>query len=190
MLDEEVLIGIILGDAWLERKRNARLRFEQSYIRTEFFNDVYSYFVEYTTPTYPKLRERYDKRTNKIYKSWHFSTRAIPELIYYYEMFYNEDGKKIIPIDIEKYLTPKALAFWIMSDGYKYNRSVALATNGFSIADNKLLMEALNRKFGFESWIIKDHGLPTIFIPKRNLVLLQEMVKPYMHNTLLYKIHL
>ena len=95
MLDEEVLIGIILGDAWLERKRNARLRFEQSYIRTEFFNDVYSYFVEYTTPTYPKLRERYDKRTNKIYKSWHFSTRAIPELIYYYEMFYNEDGKKI-----------------------------------------------------------------------------------------------
>lgn len=36
VLDEEVLIGIILGDAWLERRRMARLRFEQSHIRTEF----------------------------------------------------------------------------------------------------------------------------------------------------------
>lgn len=108
---------------------------------------MYSYFVEYTTSTYPKLRERYDKRTKKVYKAWQFSTKASPEVTYYYEMFY-KNGKKIIPKDIEKYITPKTLAYWIMCDGYKYNKSVALATNGFTITDNQILMEALNRKFG------------------------------------------
>ena len=35
---EEVLVGMLLGDAWLEKQKvNARFRFEQSHIRTEFF---------------------------------------------------------------------------------------------------------------------------------------------------------
>ena len=190
VLDEDVLIGIMLGDAWIEnRKKNGRLRFEQSHIRTEIFYYVYNNFVEYTTSAYPRLRERYDKRTQKVYKSWHFSTKASPKFSYYHGLFY-KDGKKIIPREIDKYLTPKSLAFFIMCDGHKYNTSVALATNGFTIEDNKLLMEALNRKFGFESWVVNKNRMPTIYIPKRNLLLLQEMVKPHMHDTLLYKIHL
>lgn len=43
---EEVIIGIVLGDAWLEKaKVNGRLRFEQSDIRTDFFFHVWNYFV-------------------------------------------------------------------------------------------------------------------------------------------------
>jgi hypothetical protein len=37
---------MVLGDAWLEKpKVNARFRFEQSHLRTEFFFDVFKYFV-------------------------------------------------------------------------------------------------------------------------------------------------
>jgi len=35
---DEIIVGMVLGDAWLEKqKTNARFRFEQSHIRTEFF---------------------------------------------------------------------------------------------------------------------------------------------------------
>ena len=65
---EEVLVGMLLGDAWLEKQKvNARFRFEQSHIRTEFFFDVFKYFAFYS-PNTPKLRERLDKRTGKYIK--------------------------------------------------------------------------------------------------------------------------
>jgi LAGLIDADG DNA endonuclease family len=66
---QSVIVGLLLGDAWLEKtKINARFRFEQSHIRTEFFMDVYKYFVLYCKKE-PRLRERFDKRTNKVYKT-------------------------------------------------------------------------------------------------------------------------
>ena len=43
---EGVLIGILWGDGWLEKaKVNARLRFEQSHIRTDFFFQVFKFFL-------------------------------------------------------------------------------------------------------------------------------------------------
>lgn len=83
-----------------------------------------------------------------------------------------------------------ALAYWIMCDGYKYNKGVALATNAFTIEDNNLLIKALNNNFGLNSWLIKDHNNLSIFIPRKDLLLLQKIVLPYTHSTMLYKIHL
>lgn len=192
---EEVIVGIVLGDARLEKaKVKGRLRFEQSDIRTDFFFHVWKYFVFHSSNT-PKLRERFDKRTKKVYKTWHFTTSTSAYFTYYYDMFYTDISKvgykkKIVPINIKELLTPRALAFWIMCDGYKYNAGVALATNSFSISDIELLLNSLNENFGFSCRIIKDHGAPSILIPKIDLVRFQILVIPYMLPTLLYKIHL
>lgn len=66
-----------------------------------------------------------------------------------------------------------------------------MATNSFffSESENKALINALNFKFDFNSWIINDHGLPSIFIPKKDLHKLQSLVLPYMLNDLTYKIN-
>jgi len=77
-----------------------------------------------------------------------------------------------------------------MCDGYKYNRGVALATNNFSLTDNELLINALNKNFNFNFKLINDHGQPTIYIPFENVTNLQILVIPFMHSSLLYKIHL
>jgi hypothetical protein len=76
------------------------------------------------------------------------------------------------------------------SAGYKYNAGVALATNSFSVSDNELLINSLNNNFGFSCRMINDHGAPSIFIPRLDLVHLQMLVLPYMLPTLLYKLHL
>lgn len=87
------MIGLILGDGWLEKQKiNARFRFEQSIIRTDFFFSVFNYFVFYS-PNIPKLRERLDSRTNKTYKTWHFSTLSLPYFTFYYDLFYPNNKK-------------------------------------------------------------------------------------------------
>jgi len=77
-----------------------------------------------------------------------------------------------------------------MCDGYKANKGVALATNSFSISENKILINALKLKFNLSPWIINDLGLPSIFIPNSDLKILLNLVLPYMLSNLLYKIHL
>jgi hypothetical protein len=124
-----------------------------------------------------------------VYKTWHFSTLSLPFFTYYYDLFYI-NNKKRIPNNISEMLTPIALAYWIISDGYKYKKGLALATNSFSIYENEVLVNALNNNFKFTSRIIKDHDKPSIFIPSKNLICLQNLVLDYMHPTLLYKIHL
>lgn len=35
-----------------------------------------------------------------------------------------EDGRKSIPVDIYYYLSPVAIAYWIMSDGARYGKGM------------------------------------------------------------------
>lgn len=186
---KEVVVGSILGDGWLEKQKiNARFRFEQSHIRKEFFFYLFEYFSPLCKSS-PKLRERFDKRTNKTYKTWHFSTLSVPFLTHYHNLFY-VNNKKVIPVNIIDLITPLALAIFIMCDGYKHNKGVTLATNAFSISDNELLINALNQKFGFSCRMIFDHNYPSIHIPFSDLSNLQNLVVQHMHTSLLYKIHL
>ena len=188
-LVNEILVGSLLGDAWLEKpKVNARLRFEQSNSRKEFFFYFYEYFAPYCQSS-PKLRKRFDKRTNKIYLTWHFSTKCYPVFTNVYHLFYI-DKKKVIPANIMDLMGPIALAFLIMSDAWRHNKGVTIATNSFSVAENELLIKVLNEKFALNSRLIYDHKYPSIHIPYRDLPKLQNLIVPYMHNTLLYKIYL
>ena len=87
-------------------------------------------------------------------------------------------------------LGPKALAILVMSDGYKHNKGVTLATNSFSVPDNELLINALNKKFALNSRLIYDHQYPSIHIPYKDLSHLQDLIVPFMHESLLYKLYL
>jgi len=186
---KDILVGVLLGDGWLEKpKVNARFRFEQSDERKDFFFHLYSFLANFCHSA-PKLRNRLDKRTKKIYLTWHFSTKCDPLFTEIYNLFYVE-RKKVVPGNIIDLIGPAGLAHWIMCDGWRHNKGITLATNAFSIAENELLIEALNTKFELNCRLIKDHSYPSIHIPFTSLSKLQSLVVPYMHNSLLYKISL
>lgn len=105
-------------------------------------------------------------------------------------MFY-VNGKKSVPHNIAELLTPTALAYWIMDDGGKtfYNQTV-LYTNSFSLADVQLLQGALLSNFGLRTRLIeKRPGQWIIAIPVVQVTSLYSIVYPYMHESMLYKIH-
>ena len=77
-----------------------------------------------------------------------------------------------------------------MSEAYKKNNGLGLATNSVTFSDNQKLVFALNTKFLFRSWIVDVNGSPSIYIPKSDLIKFTQLIRGIMQPTLLYKIHL
>jgi hypothetical protein len=121
-----------------------------------------------------------------------FRTFTYSSFNWIYEAFYKE-GKKVVPVLIEEYFSPIALAIWIMDDGgWIKNRGIKLATNSFSLSDVKYLCYLLKNKYDIEVSIHKTGVIDSynIYIPKKNLPKLIPIVKPHLHPIFFYKLNL
>ena len=192
IIQKEALIGIILGDGFIERNKpshNARLRIEQSYPEKEkYLNSLYE-LLEPLTLMKPTILTRNDKKRGITTKSLYFRTLAMPCLNYYHELFY-PDKKKIIPRNLEEFLTARGLAIWIMDDGGKsvHNQTI-LHTRSYSKEEVLYLQFVLKRNFSLITRLeekTKDQWV--IYIPVRQTIRLKDIVAPYMHESMLYKI--
>jgi hypothetical protein len=149
-LQKEVLIGIILGDGFLERSKpthNTRIRIEQSYPeKTEYLKSLHE-VLEPLTAMEPTLLSRNNKKTGITTQSLYFRTLAMPCLNYYYELFYNNNIKRI-PRNLEELLTARGLAYWIMDDGGKsvHNQTI-LHTRSFSKKEVEYIQTVLSKNF-------------------------------------------
>lgn len=149
----EILIGLILGDAHLEKlytPTNARLKIEHSYKQKNYVDWLYQEFQDWTR-TKPRLREV--KAFGNTYQNYGFCTYGHKLLGDFQKRFY-EDKKKIIPNDLEKDVTSLGLAIWYMDDGSiksKRHKGIFLNTQGFKDNEVRKLQEILENKFGIQS---------------------------------------
>lgn len=137
---KEIIIGTMLGDLTAEKKNknsNTRLHFKQSIKNGIYINHLFNLFQNFCGSS-PILLSYFDKRPNKMkkYYSKKFVTLSLPCFNKYRELFYNTEGKKIIPKNIEFLLTPISLAYWIMDDGYKRGNGLYISTESFSLKEN------------------------------------------------------
>lgn len=162
IIQKEVIVGNLLGDASLERAKpthNTRLRFDQSYPEhSSYLQSLYVLFQNLTGPIGgPKIYTRNpDKRTGKAYTSIALKTRALYSLNYFHDLFYvyGSDGKrrKVIPGNIQELLTARSLAYWIMDDGgISAYKAIVLNTNSFTLNEVLLLQKALELNFGLKT---------------------------------------
>jgi len=95
-----------------------------------------------------------------------------------------------VPKCIDQYLTPLALAIWIMNEGAKVDKSFKLCTNSFSYNDCLLLIKTLNNNFNIKASIQstgkKDKYL--IYIWKESMTDLIKIVSPYIIPEMKYKL--
>lgn len=87
-------------------------------------------------------------------------------------------------------LTARGLAYWIMDDGGKsvYNQTI-LHTRSFMIEDVKYLQSVLSENFGLVTRLEeKKKDQWVIYIPVRQATKIKDIVGPYMHESMLYKI--
>lgn len=189
----DILVGSMLGDASMEKQSatgDARLRFDQTFPgHASYIMWLFSHFYNFTGAGPLVSIRKPDLRTGNIYASISFKTLIFPCLTFYYNLFYF-NNIKIVPLNIEDYLTPLALAVWICDDGGKslHNETI-LHTRSYTYEEVLLLQSALKNKFNL---ITRNYEKApnqwVIIIPLNQETSLKEIVLPYIHYSFLYKI--
>lgn len=103
--------------------------------------------------------------------------------------FYNKEGIKGVPKVIADYLTPQALAIWIMDDGSKENTGLKLSTHSFVKEDVDFLRKVQLDKYGIITSRIQNKPKQYhIYISAKSMPNLTNLVKPFMHPSKYYKL--
>jgi hypothetical protein len=137
------------------------------------------------------IKRNIDKRGNSIMYS--FSTVVHNDFKYFYNLFY-ENGGKVIKEEMVQYLTPLALAVWIMDDGSRYQakNTMRIATDSFTKSENELLQYFLKTNFDLRAEVrgyIRNHRqFHYLSFNVRNSILLSDIIRPYIINSMKYKI--
>lgn len=191
---QEILIGLLLGDVYAQRRRtkgNTYLYFEQGLVHKNYLFHLFNLFKNYCRSE-PRTSDRLaDKRTGKIYTRVLFSTYSLPCFNELHSMFYPK-GKKIVPLNIEKLLTPLGLVYWICDDGSycKKHKYIRLATNSYTLQEVSLLLGVLSTKFNLDCYLVVAGSGYVITIAARSVLDLQPILKPIMPSMMMHKIGL
>jgi len=188
-----IIFGTLLGDGHAEKRVNGtRISFYQEGSHKAYLLWLHSLIsnLGYCNSTEPKLQKRLGVN-NQIRYVVRFKTWTYSSFNWIYDNFYI-NNVKIVPSILDQFLTPLALAIWIMDDGSKVDGGLKLCTNSFSFADCnflvKLLHENFNLKASVQSTGAKNKEQYHIYIWKETMPLLREIVGPYVHSSMKYKI--
>ena len=84
----------------------------------------------YCNPKIPIITNRLGVK-GKLRKIIRFSTWTYTSFNWIHDIWYKNNIKRV-PESIGQYLTPLALAIWIMDDGAKVSKGLKFSTNSFS----------------------------------------------------------
>jgi len=190
-----VLIGSLLGDASAERHGNGvRFCFQQEYSHNAYLLWLHKYISElgYCNPSIPRILTRMGIN-GSVRQICRFKTFTYASFGWLVDSFYvtiDDVRTKIVPALVEEYLTPLALAVWIMDDGGATAYGLKIATNSFTRIECDMLCDILNRKYELEAKTgsAGAHDQYIIYIPSRSMLKLATIVGPHMHPSMYYKL--
>ena len=191
-LDEQtrsIIVGTLLGDGHLETQnsgRTYRLKIEHSVKQRAYVQWLYEHLEKWVLQS-PKEKTKVVK--GKTYTNIWFSTISDGKFRFYGQQFYDKDGKKQVPPNIDKMLTPLALAVWFMDDGSaksKQHKALILNTQCFSKKEQKVLIKTLSKKFEIEANLRPQREGYQLIISRPAKFI--ELIKPYLLPNFYYKL--
>lgn len=185
-------LGMVLGDATISKRyREAHIKFEQGYKQKDFLHHLFQLFKRYCFMEHPGVRlEKHGPRAGQV-KSYYFRTFSHSTFSALHQPFY-PGGKKSVDGDfISQNITPRALAYWGMSDGslQKGGREFILHSQCFTLEENGLLSGIINEKFQLKSRVIPHkEKYSVIFFPGKDGTRLRHLIQPYTIPSMAYKL--
>lgn len=186
-----VIFGSLLGEGTAERKPGSGTQFTffQEAIHVKYLLWLHNQLQTwgYCKSTVPTITKKLGKK-GKIRKNIRFHTWTYTSFDWIYDIWY-VNGVKIIPQCISDYLTPLALAIWIMDSGVKDSGGLNF-TNCFSFSDCLLLVQVLDKNFGVKA-TIQSTGCSKknrVCILKDSMPKLKEIVGPFIRPEMKYKL--
>lgn len=177
--EKEILVGCLLGDGAMRKKKNALLEINHSIRQKELVDFLFNKFKRFVG-TGPSQRKGNGTRI-----AYRFTTLSLPCFTKIYDLFFKR-GKKFIPQNLK--LTERILAFWFMDDGSKSWKTVYLNTQQFSYNEHLQLLKKLKDDLGLLASINKDKCYYRIRIKYESMNLFSRLVKPYLLKSFYYKL--
>ena len=190
-LQRDILVGTILGDAFLQKtgERNARLRLEQgakqkSYLlwKVEQLSQLFQGKAKYLKRVHPLTR--------KTYEYWRHQSQSMPELGVLRRIFY-PSGRKTIPENLEVFLrSPRVLAVWYMDDGYYYQRDRVsyLYLGNVTRHEAEVASSALRTKYDLTSRVLAKKKGFALYFPPAEARKLAVLIRGYILDEFSYKL--
>ena len=122
------------------------------------------------------------------FSSVRFTTRQLSCFTQLHELFYDINKTKIIPVNISDFITPVSLAYWAMDDGSKQAKGFHLNTQNYTLEGVKILSEVLLTKFNLDNSIQSHKNGYRIYIKVNSKDNFVNLVRPYFHSSMLYKL--
>jgi len=205
-LHQDLIFGSLLGDGNLQtdsQGRTWRYRALQKAEHKEYLDHKYE-ILKNLCNTGPIFGETEDTRTGNVSKCWYFNTCVDPSLRFYANMFYTYDHTqdkwvKDVPSqqNLEKNLTPRALAYLYMDDGavkwLGHSNAMRICTESFSVDGVIRFQKALQNLYGINA-TLSNKKLKSEEIRKRLLIgekdsaNFREIIQPYLVNCMKYKV--
>lgn len=186
-----VIIGSMLGDSNGEKHgQGTRFILQQEESNMEYLFWFYRFFAErgYCSNIKPKISIRLGKN-GKIRYYYRIRTFTFTSFNWIHELFYVNNVKQI-PKSIVDYLTPLALAIWIMKNGGAISVGLKISINSYTLEEVEFLCKVLYDKYNLKV-TSQSTGVDNqyiIYIPKKSMTILSELVKPYMLPSIHYKL--
>jgi len=142
-----LFVGSLLGDSHMSKigKNSYHIRFEQGFVHKDYIFWLHKIVKNkgYTT-TKPIFK-------GKIY---YFYTYSFNSLKFIYDEFYL-NNKKLLPSKsfLDTYLTPLALAIWVLDDGGLQKTGLTLETDKFTKEEVLILCDILQSKFKLKCYV-------------------------------------
>jgi hypothetical protein len=186
-----IFVGLLLSSGWVNihnrTKVKTRIKFCQPYENKDYIYHVFREISIYCEKDpYRFVSDRFFK--GKPVDNLLITTRWMYCFNNLYYMFYNKNGKKIVPNNIYDLLTPLVLAYWVMGSGFKLQgRGLILYTNYFNTIDVVKLINILIIKYRLECRLLFVKNKPCIYIYRDSLGNLIIKIKPYILSSRLKK---
>jgi len=187
-----IIIGSLLGDASAEhRAGSTRIRFQQEHTHSGYIQHLWSllFNLGYCSAQPPDIMTRKGAVDGEVRFIGRFSTFSFISFNWIWAGFYT-NGIKGIPSWLPLYLTPLALAIWIMDDGGATGYGLKLATNSFTHEDCLRLCAILKDLYGLKV-NPQGAGVPGqwhLYVHSESMEKLAQIVKPSMHPSMYYKL--
>nr|YP_010470486.1 LAGLIDADG endonuclease [Inonotus hispidus]UVF37974.1 LAGLIDADG endonuclease [Inonotus hispidus] len=188
-----ILFGSLLGDGYAEfrnKGKGTRFCFYQENSHAAYLIWLHGLIANlgYCNSKTPKIQTRLGNKgiVRKVirFKTWTYSSfNWIHDLWYINKV-------KVVPSVIGDYITPLALAIWVMDDGCKVGSGLKLCTNSFTYSDCILVVKVLFDNFHLKATIQSagKNNQYHLYVLKESMPLLRETVLPYVHPSMKYKL--
>lgn len=182
-----IIFGSLLGNGHAEKRIGGGgtcITFyqESTHIKSTIWLHYLLSTWGYCNSVIPKVTTRIGIN-GKLKNIVRFRTWTYTSFNWIHDLWYINRVKRV-PSCIKEYLTPLALAVWVINDGRKLKKSLRLCTNCFSYSDCLLLVNCLYEKYNIEADILfvgtKSKEKYHIFIWWKSKKALIELIKPYL----------